>query len=153
MAGASSGLSLRIQKQREAKARLAAIEPKMREAIADAVEDTAKATAYGEAARLSKGRGVRFGFLKKVVTFKFSAKTLSAKVGLSDSVYWLHLPNGKMLRYVPAKIGRLVEFGHKDARAFPFVMPEAESQRVYYAQRLKANLAQSARDLSVSRGV
>jgi hypothetical protein len=151
MAAPTAKVAAKVQGLREAKAKLLAIPEATRQAMAAAIEQTAAVTAHAAAQNV---RLNRFGYLKRAIGYKFYPRTLRAVVGVSNQAYWVHLPNGRMIRIQPSRYDNLVEFGRagRPMPTAPFMLPAAESQRQPYAQRVRAEMKKAERDLSVSRG-
>lgn len=118
-----------------------ALPEETRVVLFDAASETADRVAYEALVRLRPGHGYRTGALQAAIGTSKSKRSGFARVGLKREVVVVTLPSGRKVRHRPSAIGHLVEFGHggpSPAPPHPFMIPAAESQRVPYAQRLKA---------------
>lgn len=100
-----------------------------REALADAVEETAIRIRAGAVSRVP----VRYGFLRNHIDMRVNRKTGSGVVGVTKGAETT--PDGHLAN--PRKYAHLVEFGTIHSEARPFMIPSAEEQRGPFLQRCK----------------
>jgi hypothetical protein len=139
----------------EARKAFKALPDHVQEAAFDASFKTGHAVMTSAKRNIRPGHGYRTGELQKAIAMSSSRKTGIVKVGLVRKPLVVTLPNGRMVRHRPSKIGHLVEFGHggpKPARAFPFMIPAAEGERVEYASRMRRGLKEVERDMAARGG-
>ena len=112
----------------------------VREALADATEETAERIRAGAVRRVP----VRYGFLRDAIAMRMNRRTGMAKVGIEKVTRTS--PDGAKTE--PRRYAHLVEFGSEHNGAQPFMIPSAEEQRSPYLQRAKAAGTVIERDMS-----
>lgn len=118
----------------EARKAFQALPENTREALLVATEETVGAVKLGAVQRVP----VWLGVLRNHIGTTFSKRSGFGKVGLVSETVTIADGQGEPRTVNAAKYGPLVEHGTSRTEAQPFMLPAAESQRVAYAQRLKA---------------
>lgn len=109
-----------------------------REALADAVQETAAHIRLGAIFRVP----VRYGFLRNHIDMRVDRKTGTGFVGVRKGAEVT--PDGHLAQ--PTKYAHLVEFGTIHIEARPFMIPSAEEQRRPFLDRCKQSGKKIERD-------
>lgn len=171
MAATPSQIATKVQGLREAKAAFQALEPTFRENLADATETTVQEGARHAKNRLesspsietrglinavgwtmnrNNGRG-RFGILSVTTTIKVGGKRVRVKGIVKAGKGGSALTSAGATVDYPARRAHFVEFGTKNMKAEPFMIPAAESQEAPYLSRSMAAGRKSEQQLASGR--
>ena len=121
--------------------------------------DATDATTYAVLSRARARVRIRSGALKAALDRSYNKKTGIGLVGIRKGAKLIIAGEGGSAlhskgaaRYTPGSYGHLVEFGHANAAAHPYMIPAAEAERDPYLGRCREAGKAIERDMAAVGG-